>query len=217
MNLRPSILLIALTAWPALPLSAQKIDQATNQNTALHFDAGLAFSLDHHWKAERDNSGSAGVVTKFPLALEGALVFPVGQGAIRAALRYAVDQPFQNFQIGADWIHIFSRIGSEMAYGSLGLTINNVTGRFEVQAPSYVIDSSGQTQSVQGLYDQRSQSARPGIRLGGGYAFSKHFAFEGAVNFISLASTGDNGFLHSSTVYLTLTGSYRLPNVFGGK
>lgn len=183
-----------------LPLQAQDAD--------LHLDAGLATSTDHNWKSQRDTSGEAGVVTKFPLALEGALVFPKGPGAIRAALRFAVDEPFSNLQLGVDWLHTFSRKGNESFYGSAGLSLNNVTGRIQVVPPNY---------PTPGVYEVRSQSVRPGARLGLGYAFSRRFAFEAAVNFISLESTGANGYLHSSSVYATLTGSYRIPKIFGKK
>ena len=181
---------------------------ALAQDAALHLDAGLATSLDHDWKAERDSTGGAGLVTKFPLALEGALVFPKKSGWVRAALRLAVDEPFSDFQLGADWLHAFSRKGTETFYGSAGLTLNFVSGRIQVEPPSY---------PAPGRYEQRSQSARPGVRLGVGYAFNRAFAFEGAVNFISLGSTGANGFLHSSSVFMTLTGSYRIPKIFGNK
>ena len=183
-----------------LPLQAQDAD--------LHLDAGLATSLDRNWKNERDVTGGIGVVTKFPLALEGALVFPKKPGALRAALRFAVDEPFSNLQLGADWIHTFSRKASETLYGSAGFSLNNVSGRIQVVPPNY---------PTPGVYEQRSQSARLGVRLGMGYAFNRNFAFEGAVNFISLESTGANGFLHSSSVYVTLTGSYRIPKIFSGK
>ncbi|MBL0209949.1 MAG: hypothetical protein IPQ13_03400 [Holophagaceae bacterium] len=178
------------------------------QEADLHLDAGLATSLDRDWKSLRDTSGEAGVVTKFPLAIEGALVFPKGPGAIRAALRIAVDEPFSNLQLGADWIHTFSRKGAETVYGSAGLSLNNVKGRIQVAPPNY---------PDPGAYEERSQSARPGVRLGMGYAFNRNFAFECAVNYISLGSTGANGFLHSSSVYMTLTGSYRIPKILGGK
>lgn len=178
------------------------------QDAALHLDAGLATSLDHNWKAERDSTGGAGLVTKFPLALEGALVFPKKSGSFRAALRLAVDEPFSDFQLGADWLHAFSRRGTETLYGSAGLTLNFVSGRIQVEPPNY---------PTPGRYEQRSQSARPGARLGMGYAFSHAFAFEGAVNFISLGSTGANGFLHSGSVFMTLTGSYRIPKIFREK
>lgn len=196
--INPRCLFLALAA--VLPILAQDAD--------LHLDAGLATSLDRHWKSERDTTGSTGVVTKFPLAIEGALVFPKGSGALRAALRFAVDEPFSNLQLGADWIHTFSKKGAETLYGSAGLSLNNVRGRIEVIPPSY---------PVPGVYELRSQSARPGVRLGMGYAFNRSFAFEGAANFISLESTGANGYLHASSVYVTLTGSYRIPKVFRGK
>jgi len=178
------------------------------QDADLHLDAGLASSQDHSWKNPRDTTGAAGVVTKFPLALEGALVFPNRIGALRAALRFAVDEPFSNLQLGVDWIHTFSQKGSESFYGSAGLSLNNVSGRIEVVPPNY---------PTAGVYEKRSQSVRPGGRLGLGYAFNRSFAFEAAVNFISLESTGANGFLHSSSVYVTLTGSYRIPKIFGKK
>lgn len=178
------------------------------QDADLHLDAGLATSLDRDWKAQRDTTGAAGVVTKFPLAAEAALVFPRGPGAVRAALRFAVDEPFSDLQLGADWIHTFSKKGAETVYGSAGLTLNNVSGRIQVVPPDY---------PAPGVYEQRSQSARPGIRLGIGYGFNRTFAFEGAVNFLSLGSTGANGFLHSSSVFMTLTGSYRIPRIFAGK
>ncbi len=197
-------LFIALAAMfpllPTLPMRAQDAD--------LHLDAGLATSLDHDWKSQRDTTGGTGLVTKFPLALEGALVFPKGPGAIRAALRFAVDEPFSDLQLGADWVHTFSKKGSETLYGSAGLSLNFVSGRIQVAPPNY---------PEPGAYEQRSQSARPGVRLGLGYAFNRSFAFEGAVNFISLDSTGANGFLHSSSVFVTLTGSYRIPKIFGKK
>ena len=191
---------LIFSAAAALPLLAQKAD--------LHLDAGLVTSLDRNWKNERDTTGGTGVVTKFPLALEGALVFPKGPGAIRAALRFAVDEPFSNLQLGVDWIHTFSRKGAESLYGSAGLSLNNVNGRIQVVPPAY---------PTPGVYEQRSQSAKPGARLGLGYAFNRTFAFEGSINFISLGSTGANGFLHTSSVYVTLTGSYRIPKIFGGK
>lgn len=178
------------------------------QEPTLQLDAGLAASLDRNWKSERDTTGGTGLVTKFPLALEGALVFPKQAGAIRAALRFAVDEPFSNFQLGGDWIHTFFHRGPEALYGSAGLSLNFVSGRIQVVPPNY---------PTPGTYEQRSQSARPGLRLGMGYAFSHAFAFEGALHFISLGSTGANGFLHSSSMYATLTGSYRLPNFFGVK
>ena len=81
-------------------------------------------------------------------------------------------------------------------------------GRIQVVPPDYPTPA---------VYEQRSQSSRPGVRLGMGYAFNRSFAFEGAANFISLGSTGANGFLHTSSVYLTLTGSYRIPKIFGHK
>lgn len=189
-------LFIALAA--VLPMQAQE--------AALHLDAGLSSSLDRNWKNERDTTGGTGVVTKFPLALEGALVFPIKSGAIRTALRFAVDEPFSNFQLGGDWIHTFSRKGAETLYGTAGLSLNFVSGRIQVVPPNY---------PTPGTYEQRSQSARPGARLGMGYAFSRAFAFEGAMHFISLGSTGPNGFLHSSSIYMSLTGSYRIPKVFG--
>lgn len=178
------------------------------QDVALQVDAGLAASLDRNWKNERDTTGGTGLVTKFPLALEGALVFPKQAGAIRAALRFAVDEPFSNFQLGGDWIHTFSRTGPEALYGSAGLSLNFVSGRIQVVPPNY---------PTPGTYEQRNQSARPGLRLGMGYAFNSAFAFEGAVHFISLGSTGANGFLHSSSMYATLTGSYRIPKFLGKK
>ena len=49
-----------------------------------------------------------------------------------------------------------------------------------------------------------------------GYAFNKSFAIEGAANIVSLGSTGATGYLHSSSLYLTLTGSYRIPKIFAG-
>lgn len=192
----PRCLFISLLA--VLPMQAQV--------AALHIDAGLATSLDRNWKTERDTTGGTGVVTKFPLALEGALVFPKKSGYLRTALRFAVDEPFSNFQLGADWIHTFSRKRSEMIYGSAGLSLNFVSGRIQVEPPNY---------PTPGSYEQRSQSARPGLRLGMGYAFNRSFAFEGAANFISLGSTGTNGFLHSNSIYLTFTGSYRMPKIFG--
>lgn len=188
------------TLAAVLPIHAQDAD--------LHLDAGLATSFDRNWKNERDTTGGTGVVTKFPLALEAALVFPKKSGALRTALRLAVDEPFSNFQLGGDWIHTFSRKGPETLYGSAGLSLNFVSGRIQVVPPNY---------PTPGTYEQRSQSARPGARLGIGYAFNRAFAFEGAVNFISLGSTGANGFLHTSSVYMTLTGSYRLPKIFGEK
>lgn len=191
-------LFISLAAL--LPMQAQDAD--------LHLDAGLATSLDHNWKNPRDTTGGTGLVTKFPLALEGALVFPKGPGALRVALRFAEDEPFSNLQLGADWIHTFSHKGSETFYGSAGLSLNNVKGRIQVVPPDYPTPA---------VYEQRSQSSRPGVRLGMGYAFNRSFAFEGAANFISLGSTGANGFLHTSSVYLTLTGSYRIPKIFGHK
>jgi hypothetical protein len=194
----PLCFFIALAV--VLPMRAQDAD--------LHLDAGLATSLDHNWKNQRDATGGTGVVTKFPLALEGALVFPNKSGAIRAALRFAVDEPFSNFQLGGDWIHTFSNKGVETLYGSAGLSLNFVSGRIQVEPPNY---------PTPGTYEQRSQSARPGARLGIGYAFSRAFAFEGSVNFISLGSTGANGFLHTSSMYVTLTGSYRIPKIFGKK
>ena len=198
--------ILSLSALAILPLQAQE--------TSLYLDAGLAFSLDHDWKAERDRSGSAGVVTKFPLALESALVFPLHPGAIRAALRIAVDDPFSNVQLGADWLHTFHRTGQESLYGSAGLTLNNISGRIEVTPPSYVPVPGDRPLSVPGVYEKRSQSARPGIRLGIGYEFNKKLAFESSVHFVSLQSTGANGFLHSNSIYITLTGSYRIPRVF---
>ncbi len=194
----PRRLLIALAV--VLPMQAQGVD--------LHLDAGLATSLDHHWKNQRDTTGASGVLTKFPLALEGALVFPKGSGALRAALRFAADEPFSNLQLGVDWIQTFSRKGAETFYGSAGLSLNNVKGRLEVVPPNY---------PAPGVYEQRSQNSRPGARLGIGYAFSRSFAIEGAANFISFESTGANGFLHGSSVYVTLTGSYRIPKISGGK
>ena len=183
-----------------LPLQAQDAD--------LHLDAGLATSLDNNWKSQRDTTGGEGVVTKFPLALEAALVFPAKTGALRTALRFAVDEPFSNLQLGVDWIHTFHRKGNESFYGSAGLSLNNVTGRIQVVPPNY---------PTPGVYEERKQSVRPGGRLALGYSFSRRFAFEGAVNFISLESTGANGYLHSSSVYATLTGSYRIPKIFGKK
>ena len=196
-----------LAALAVLPVQAQ--------NASLHLDVGLVSSLDRDWKTERDTTGGAGVVTKFPLALEGALVFPAGTGAVRAALRYAVDEPFSNLQLGADWIHTFSKKGAESIYGSAGLSLNNVSGRIQAVAPGYT--NGNPPQPIVGVYEKRSQSARPGLRLGLGYAFNKSFAIEGAANVLSLGSTGANGYLHSSSIYLTLTGSYRIPNVFSGK
>lgn len=200
---------LSILALSLLPLQAQEV--------SLNLDAGLAFSLDHDWKAERDTSGSAGVVTKFPLAIEGALVFPVRPGAIRAALRIAVDDPFSNVQLGADWIHTFRHTGQEALYGSAGLTFNNVSGRIEVVPPSYIYVPNDRPLSVPGVYEKRSQSMRPGLRFGIGYAFTQNFAFETAANLVTLQSTGTNGFLHSSSVYLTLTGSYRIPKIFSGQ
>lgn len=191
---------IFITLAVLLPMQAQDVD--------LHLDIGLATSLDNNWNAERDTTGGAGVVTKFPLVLEGALLFPNRNGALRAALRVAVDEPFSNLQFGVDWIHTFSRKGNESFYGSAGLSLNNVSGRIEVVPPDY---------PTPGVYEERSQSVRPGGRLGLGYAFNRRFAMEAAVNFISLESTGDNGFLHSNSVYVTLTGSYRIPKIFGKK
>lgn len=213
LRLMSIIALFPLAALPALPLCAQ----SSPGGVAFQLDAGLVASLDHDWKAQRDTTGASGLVTKFPLALEGALVFPTHRGAIRTALRYAADEPFTNLQLGADWIHIFSRKGAETVYGSAGLSLNNVAGRIQVVPPSYITVQGVPIQSVAGVYEQRSQSARPGLRLGLGYAFSRSFAFEGAANFLALSSTGANGFLHSSSIYLTLTGSYRIPNLFSDK
>lgn len=191
----PHCFLAALAS--VLPIQGQVAD--------LRLDVGLATSLDHNWKNERDTTGGTGVVTKFPLALEGALVFPKKSGELRAALRFAVDEPFSDVQLGADWIHTFSRKGPETLYGSAGLSLNFVSGRIQVEPPNY---------PTPGRYEQRSQSARPGLRLGMGYAFNRSFAFEGAANFISLESTGANGFLHSNSIHLTFTGSYRMPKFF---
>ncbi len=203
MTLRRCLLLAALTVLPA---------QA--QDASLHLDFGLVSSLDHAWKVERDTTGGAGLVTKFPLALEGALVFPVKTGAIRGALRYAVDEPFSNLQLGADWIHTFSRKGAESTYGSAGLSLNYLSGRIEVVAPGYTNGNS--PQPIAGVYEKRNQSTRPGLRFGFGYAFSRSFAIEGAANIVSLGSAGANGYQHSSSLYLTLTGSYRIPKIFAG-
>ncbi len=195
---RPGRIFIFLAL--VLPLQAQGV--------ALHLDVGLTASLDHNWKNQRDTTGATGLVTKFPLALEGALLFPAGPGGFRVAIRHAVDEPFSDLQYGVDWVQTFSRKGVESFYGSAGLSLNNVKGRIQVVPPNY---------PAPGVYEERSQSGRPGARLALGYAFSRRFAFECAVNSINLESTGANGFLHSSSMYVTLTGSLRIPKVFGTK
>lgn len=96
-------------------------------------------------------------------------------------------------QFGADYV-FNGTSPSRGGYFLVGVNLNNVKA-------TYKLTGSPDLES--------SQNGRIGIRLGGGYNFSRLFSLEAHVNSVSVEKTGNDGMFMDSLTWVTVSAGFR--------
>lgn len=99
---------------------------------------------------------------------------------------------FKNLQIGADWVYNFTNPGSG-GYFLAGTNLNN-----------FQLDFDRTTGS-----GSSSQSGRLGVRVGGGYNFTRTFSLEGSFNQVDVEKYGADGFGFDTASWIQVSAVFR--------
>lgn len=103
-----------------------------------------------------------------------------------------VKNDFKNLQIGADWIYNINNPRSG-GYFLAGANVN-----------SFQVDFDGIPGS-----GSASQSGRMGVRVGGGYTFSRSFSLEGSFNQANVDKFGPDGFGFDTASWIQVSAVFR--------
>lgn len=103
-----------------------------------------------------------------------------------------VKNDFKDLQFGADWVYNFTSPSSG-GYFLAGANFNN----FQVDFDG--VPGSGSS----------SQSGRLGVRVGGGYTFSRAFSLEGSFNQANVDKFGPDGFGFDTASWIQVSAVFR--------
>ncbi len=100
---------------------------------------------------------------------------------------------FSVVQLGGDYVHNFLS-PSRGGYVLAGASFNQIKSKYDF---SNYID------------DERSQSGRLGLRIGGGYTFNRLFSLEGHLDRVSVEKAGTEGLGLDSLTWATVSAVFR--------
>jgi hypothetical protein len=112
---------------------------------------------------------------------------------------------FANRQWALDWVWHLVRRCERTFYTVGGFTLNQVEGTYEFHSGLLPPDGPGDYRVI-------AQSGRPGIKVGTGFQWSRHWAVEGAFHYITLNMSGAQAARDRATSY----GAILLSCRFGG-
>lgn len=160
------------------------------------------------WPTANEFLGLSGLFTAWDFGVERSLNSRHG---VRLLYLRASDGSgaFANRQWALDWVWHLVRRGNRTFYTFYtagGFTLNQVERTYEFHSGLLSPDGSGD-------YGVIAQSGRPGIKLGTGSQWSRHWAVEGALHYVTLNTSGAQAAKDRATAY----GAILLFCRFGGE
>jgi len=145
------------------------------------------------WPSTSEFLGLSGQSTAWDVGVERSLN---PRHSLRLLYHRASDGSgaFSNRQGALDWVWHLVRRGERTFYTAGGLTLNRVEGTYEFRSGLLPPDGPGDYRVI-------AQSGRPGLKLGTGFQWSRHWAVEGAFHYISLGTRGAQAAKDRATSY----------------
>ncbi|HJV23137.1 MAG TPA: hypothetical protein VJ505_04400 [Holophagaceae bacterium] len=102
---------------------------------------------------------------------------------------------FSVVQFGGDYVHNFDS-PNRGGYFLAGASLNQVKSKYEFSNYNYPDD-------------ERTQSGRLGVRIGGGYTFNRIISLEGHIDHVSVDKTGTDGLGFDAMTWVTISAVFR--------
>jgi hypothetical protein len=168
----------------------------------LSFQANVGFGINgSEWSG--DSGGFIPLAVPFVGELGSSFDIAPRQ-KIRFLLSGFRDADFSNEQIAIDYQWALVGRNERNLYVLAGLSENIISG-------TYTFHLGKEPPEGLGDYRHIDQRWRPGLKLGVGFQFSKHWAVELDGHLISMATTGFQSVPQSSTAYIAAVVSFRFP------
>jgi len=172
------------------------------QGMGLQVSAGFG-ARDQNWDGEpwRTVEGSPSHLT---FVGELGATYALGADHKARVLISGVTGDLTNQQVSLDYQYSVFRGNGRDAYCFIGPSLNNVSGTYRFHA-------GFAPPAGEGDYRYVDQRWRPGLKVGAGFQWTKHWAVELDAHAIHMATSGFQSVPRATTWYAAILMSYRLP------